>query len=181
MLEPYALTKVDLAALRQMDDLVVQRYRNRGGEIVDRVECIRKVQKTEANPWVTEQIHRIEAPIRIRDDSWTMSKLDLTDATAFAMLGNYKHTLTTFTSALATLRAGDEIHFEFHPDYHSTQYLAEIGVHCDVLMLHVRRGEKRIACWEIQQSTCPDNTARMVRGIRPKREPEYALITAETA
>lgn len=156
----YALTKIDIAAMRKCDHLVVRRDPDA------MVYCTKAVKKTAASPFTRELQHTVPAPVVFADD-W---RCDNSGCSAFEMLWNFPSQTTPLGSTLATLRAGDEIRFVFDVDGHSTIALAEAGFHADVLNLEVRRNGKAHAFWELAVSVCQGNSARMIKGA-VKRAP----------
>lgn len=154
----YALTKIDLAAIRTCDQMVIRR----DPEV--RVYCVKTARKTAQNPFATDVHHNLPVPVEIAH-SWNK----VTDGcTAFEMLWNYPSQVTQFGCILATLRVGDEIRFIFEVDGHQTQALEEAGFHADMLQMEVRRTGKTIARWEMSVKVCQDNTARMIKGSRKR-------------
>lgn len=65
-----------------------------------------------------------------------------------------------------TLRVGDSVRLEWFPDAHRNESLRDVGLHADVLYVHVRRG-KSWARYIAGTQVCPDNSARMCRGAAP--------------
>jgi hypothetical protein len=63
------------------------------------------------------------------------------------------------------LKTGDEISLWFRPDYHTTAYLYHANVHADVLTMDVHRNNKHVATWLIAECSCPENSARMCKGV----------------
>lgn len=97
------------------------------------------------------------------------SRWDATDryamARAFALVSNYANQHTPEASAIATLRVGDAIAWEFAPDAGSNGYAAAADLHIDELILRVRRGDKAVASWIMETCCCPNNSARMVKNV----------------
>jgi hypothetical protein len=160
--EPYILTKMDVAALRQADRLCV----HLDGD-VGQVRAIKECRASEKRPFARDIEHSIEAPVSLHMDYGQESG----NVRCFAYVSLYQSQKTPATSIINTLRAGDGIRFTFHADYHQTQALAErTGFHADTLMLKVFRGAELHAQFELANVTCEDNTARMVKGVYAKRE-----------
>jgi len=175
--EPYILTKLDIAALRKADFLTV-RF---DGSDASKCEAflIKRAVKSERDPFATDQYHAIAAPVRVYGFDYKPE--DVTRVQCWEMLWLYWSQGGHAESVLGTLRAGDAIKFEFYPDYHSNGYLAKAGLHGDALRLHVFRGDetlrKLVATWELRSQCSPDNSARMCKGIGAtesyKRQAEY--------
>lgn len=164
----YLLTKIDIAALRQADRLVVAFNGGNASMRTTGVTAIKEKRPNEADPFAVDVDHRIDAPVSVlhrSDDS-------LAGAACFAFVGFYHSQHTHASSVIRTLRAGDEVQFIFAPDYHSTENLRNAGLHADVLLLVVRRDGRTVAEWELDHVTCPGNTARMCRGVASR---EYSL------
>jgi hypothetical protein len=163
---PYELTKLDIAALRQADYIVA--WLDCNGVVGSKFQAVKRAVKTEKNPFATDVVHEIAAPVRCRydyrDENATWSCVE---SVTF-----YRSSPCPAGSAIATLRAGDAITLEFYPDSHTTQALREAGFHGDAFNLHIHRKDKHVATFELRSSICQDNTARMC-----KRK-QYALVTA---
>lgn len=147
----YILTKLDLAAFRHADGLSVSL---KGGK--SRVALTKRNKPTPAAPFAQDIDHLIEAPVthsKNRDD---------TSAHCWAHMDFYCGQDTHISAVASTLRVGDDIAFQFCPDYHTNQNMEKAGLHGDVLRLIVTRKKRRLY-FEIDHMTCPDNTARMCR------------------
>jgi hypothetical protein len=153
---------MDIAALRACDRVVVAM--DKPGS--NRVYAIKENRPSERDPFAKDIEYCISAPITV--DRWETPDT----ARCFAYLNNYRNQLTHDSSILALLRAGDGVIFEFCPDYHSNGYIAAAGLHADALTVKVYKGDKMVARYEIDQCCCPDNTARMCRGI-PSKDSYY--------
>lgn len=159
------LTPLDIAAMRAADRLVVifnpsnERMRSTG------VRLVKEARKSEKTPFPQEQEHTLDCQVSIRGqyDAAGMNRLG-----AFAMIGLYHNQSTPESSILRHLRAGDEIAFEFHPDMHTNGYVAAAGLHADVLLLMVDRGEgknRKRFTFEIDSQISPNHESRMIRGL----------------
>lgn len=60
------------------------------------------------------------------------------------------------------IRPGDDLCLGWTADAASNEYMDRAGLHGDTLRLSVKRGAKRFA-FVVRTSTCPDNSARMIR------------------
>lgn len=160
----YTLTKIDIAALREANRIVISynessdQYRKTG------VRLIRDAKKTEKTPFAEDVEHTFEAcPVSVARHG-----LDVTGVTAFAHIYFYPSQHTPESTIAAMLRAGDQIEFRFMPDEHTNGYVAAAGLHADVLLLCVVRGKQRLT-FEIESCVSPNNQARMIRGIPDSR------------
>lgn len=155
MTEFHTLTKMDIAALRQCDQLIVRRDPDA------LVYATKKIAKQVNNPFASDEaVYTIAAPVRFAE-SW---RRDTTHARAFELLYNYTNQVTPFGCILATLKVGDAIEFVFCADAHSSQAMREAGWHADALQLMVRRAGKLVAQWDLSVSVMRDGPSRMVKG-----------------
>lgn len=155
------LTKLDIAALRHADDLTVHLSAKTPDGLV---RLIQRKRPDERNPFAQDVEHLLSVEVSMATHRG-QEALKAGNAQCFAMVGLYRSQNTPAWCALRTLRADDEIEFQFHPDYHTNGYVAMAGLHADSLVLTVRRDGKTIAHWEIATSICPVNSARMCRGV----------------
>jgi hypothetical protein len=163
--EPYTLDKLDVAALRKADYVSVSLMNGEG-----KVRAIKRIEKTERNPFATDAEHYIAAPVRI----YCGYRYETRNPQCHALVYLYQSQKTPATSIINTLQAGDSIRFEFYPDRFRTQAMQQKSTfHADALMLKVYdKTGKLKADWELHLSVCEDNSARMCRGIYEK--PEFA-------
>jgi hypothetical protein len=156
---PYELTKLDIAALRQCDYIVA--WLDRNGVVGSRFEAVKRAQKTEKDPFATDQAHEIAAPIRTvfdyRDENAVWSCCE--------SVSLYRSQACQGSSIINTLRAGDAIALQFYPDSHTTQALREVGFHGDAFNMLVYRNGKHVATFELRSTICQDNSARMCRKV----------------
>lgn len=153
------LTKADVNALRKADSLCVHLSRD-----YTCARAIKRNPKTEANPFAQDLEHLVTCSIEL-DGIRGREEIASGRAKCAELIWLYPSQLHTATLILHTLREGDEITFKFAPDYHTNGYISAAGLHADTLCLDVRRKGKTIARWELQSCVCPDNSARMCRGI----------------
>jgi hypothetical protein len=172
-MEPYKLTKQDIAALRKMDSLSV--YRDVAKD-ESRVTCTKEPtrEEKERDPFVQEVRYAIGAPVRIKASEFSTWSDDTRNeatkgARAFAHISIYREQITHAGSILRLLRAGDEIGFEFRADSHSNGYVARARLHADVLALLMYREGKLVAEYELDHGISPDNSARMVKHVAPSK------------
>jgi hypothetical protein len=160
----HELTKADVAALRQCDQISVHYAAN--DPSVNACVAFKRLERRENDPFGdTERRHAIGDGSNIgmayRYDAAERNA----HARCFALVSNYASQHTPEASALATLRVGDAIAWEFAPDAGSNGYAAVHGLHIDELILRVRRGGKDHASWTLATCCCPSNSARMVKGV----------------
>jgi hypothetical protein len=157
------LSKLDIAALRKADDLCVHLSQRCPKGLVRAIK--RKPMLTqERDPFATDIEHIIDAPVTL-DGFCNQKLIENGTVKCFGSVGLYHSQHTPASSAIKTLRAGDEIEFAFEPDGHTNGYVAAAGLHGDVLKLIVRRKGKRVATWKLESSMCPRNSARMCDGM----------------
>jgi len=155
------LTKLDIAAIRAANDICVH-FGARHPEGL--VRLIKRKRITERDPFAVDTEHVL--PAEVDFENWEHRELAKAGKVeCFAMAGIYHDQHTPVSSALKSLRVGDELRFSFYPDGHSNGYVAAAGLHADVLYLHVRSNGKTVARWDIAHSICADNSARMCRGV----------------
>jgi hypothetical protein len=85
--------------------------------------------------------------------------------TAFEYIQSARFSRSWVTTT-AMLKAGDRLTVSFNADYHTNQYAGDAGLHVDVLMLHVDRGEGRKTqrfTFHVASRVTPNNSARMVQ------------------
>jgi hypothetical protein len=154
------LTKTDIDAIRRADDLCIHLgTRNPNGFV-----RLIKRKPYNAKPFETDQDYILENAVVKVETTLGQRALESGAAEFFESVGLYHNQASPASSILKTLRAGDELTFSFYPDCHSNGYVAAAGLHADCLYLHVTRNGKRQS-WEIAQSICPNNSARMCRGV----------------
>lgn len=152
------LTKDDITAFRKADDLCV--HLDKSGP------CVRLIKRKayDAKPFETD-IEYLVTSAGVEMYGYRNKDALANGARCFAMVRFYHDQFTPESATVKTLKAGDEIIFEFHPDRHTNGYVAAAGLHADCMMLRVRRDGKTVANWELETTICPDNTARMCRGV----------------
>jgi hypothetical protein len=163
-MEYYELTKADVAALRQCDHVSVHYSAN--DPSVTACVAYKRLERKESDPFGdTERRVSIGNGACIgmayRYDAAERNA----QARCFAMVSLYASQHTPESSAIATLRVGDAIAWEFSPDAGSNGYAAERDLHIDELILRVRRGGRDHASWTMATCCCPNNSARMVKGV----------------
>jgi hypothetical protein len=153
------LTKMDIAAIRQSDDICVHlNARHPNG-------LVRLIKRRDYNkPFSEDKEHILTATAKL-DGLRGQAELQRGEVECFAMAGIYHGQHAQVSLALRSLHLGDEVTFSFYPDGHTNGYLAAAGLHGDLLYMYVRRNGKTVARWELQSSVCPSNSARMCRGI----------------
>jgi hypothetical protein len=154
------LTKMDVAALRKGDVLCVHLTSQYPKGLM---RVIKHANRNEANPFAQDQEHIIDAPVTLNGFNGR-AEIESGRAKCFGHVTFYHGQHTPAPCIVQTLREGDDITFRFYPDAHTNGYVSKAGLPGDVLYLDVRRGDKRFS-WELENSICPDNTARMCQGI----------------
>jgi hypothetical protein len=160
------LTKLDIAAIRKADDLVVHLNAQYPDGVV---RLIKRVRPDLKNPFAHDVEHKIESAKVELSGHRGRDGLANGSVKCFAMIGLYHGMCEHASGVMKTLRAGDEVTFKFYPDAHTNGYLSACGLHGDALYLQVRRKGKTIAKWHLDESICPPNSARMCSGV-PKSE-----------
>lgn len=161
----YELTKMDVAAIRACDSLTV-RYSSTDGATVW-VE--KEIPKTPANPFAQNATHALDAPVSV----YVYRGEDTSQWRAYGHTRIYRGQRCEARSALATLRVGDRISFEFAAGAHSTDAILAAGFYGDVLRLIVRRkGQTDYQLDDQFTITSRVGTAchRMVMGLIPRPE-----------
>jgi hypothetical protein len=166
------LTKNDIAAIRRADDICIHlNSRNPNGLV-----RLIKRKAYDAKPFETDQEYILTATATMETMEGKRA-LENGNAECFTMAGIYHSQASGVSSILKTLREGDEIIFSFYPDMHSNGYVAAAGLHADGLYLHVRRNGKR-QTWEFDSQVCPNNSARMCKGVPANRDYDNAASEA---
>lgn len=150
------LTKLDIAAFRKADTLCVHLDAHNPEGLV------RLIKRGDRNkdPFAQDVEHIVSCEVTVP----VRRNLD-TGAKCFGYVDFYHSQLTETSCVIRTLRAGDEITFRFWPDCNSNDYVRRAGLHADAMFLDVKRQGKRVACWKLESSICPDNSARMCQGF----------------
>lgn len=154
-----ALTKTDIAAIRKADQISIHLNANHPQGCVTLI----KRKPHNAGPFETDQEYPLAAECRI-ETTRGRDALERGAAQCFDLVYIYHSQNTPVSSILKSLRAGDEIAFCFHPDYHTNGYVADAGLHADTLLLRVNRANKYFT-YELATTICAANSARMCRGV----------------
>lgn len=155
----YELTKMDIAALRKADMLSVHLVSGKQS-----VRAIKRAERTEKAPFAQDIEYAIGAEVTLDYRAGLDAEVNAR-CKCFGLIWLYQSQLTHATSIINTLRVGDGVRFSFYPDGGSNGYLAGRGIHRDLLYIIVYRKGVKHAQFEIEDSTCPDNTARMCQGV----------------
>jgi hypothetical protein len=165
----YQLTAIDIAAMRKCDRVVIVFNESQNNLRRTCVVLTKEARRSERDTFAQEIDHALEeCPVRIENHGIFAGELAAANVTAFALLYTYHNQRDHEASVLRTLRAGDVIAFRFYADCHTNGYIAAAGLHGDALFLDVERGEgkaRRSFTFEMHSSVCPNNSARMVRGL----------------
>jgi hypothetical protein len=163
------LTKADIAAIRNAEDIVIHlNHKSPNGTVKLVKRADRQIPFDADKDW-TLSANVIIGGYASYSDTKSMKAGEVS---CFAMIGIYHEQGHHVSSILKTLRVGDELSFVFIPDWGCNGYLAKHGLHCDVLALEIRRkhGERiKTHSFNLDKSTCEDNTARMIRGVAPSK------------
>jgi hypothetical protein len=165
------LTKLDIAAFRKADALCVHLSQ------LYPTGLVRLIKRAGQNTFDSDKEHVIECPVTLY--GYRNQNAIADGAACFAHVSFYHAQNTPASCIVNTLRADDEISFEFYPDGQSNGYTAKAQLHADVLYLIVRRndGSKRYR-WELDVSICPDNSARMCRDVPSSKDYAEAMAAA---
>lgn len=156
----YELTKDDVRALRQANRLVVHlsaQYHDGDGLVrlvKDETDELKEKETVLPIPVREEQQYYVDGKVGIRGQN-------------FAHVSLYQNFATTppATSVLRSLRAGDKVSLAFNADAGTNTYVARAGLHADALWLYVaRKGSKSHETYVLDESVCPENSARMCQG-----------------
>jgi len=164
-----ALTKLDIAAIRKADTLVIHLNKaNPQGT----VRCVKRADYT-IDPYAKDQSYSLDCDVVLRHVYGATTSVTDTDIACFGHVSIYSGQRCPVYCMLETLKEGDELTFSFYADAHSNGYIAKAGLHADVLNLLVRRplkdGKSRYYTWELNVSICPENSARMCRNVPVSR------------
>ena len=159
----YELTKLDIAALRACDYLVVE-FDAR--DKCNHVYATKTATPSERDPFAQDARHFMQAPVSVR----VYRSEDTSHANARAHMRVYRGFPCDVRSVLGTLRAGDSIAFEFCAGAHSTDAILDAGFHGDILRVRVRRKGSTDYQNDDQftiDSRVGETGHRMVRGLIP--------------
>ncbi len=151
---PYTLTAMDLKALRAANDISVHlNARFPDGRVI---ACKDNPQYGK-DPFAERDIEYV-VPIPVTEDKKAQSN--------FASFGLYRHGgFGHAASVIDCLKVGDEVSFIFRADGGANQNNAPVGLHVDQLWLHAVRGGKKRLEFVVCTCICPENTARMCKGV----------------
>ena len=162
MHEAYTLTKEDIRFLAKADAIVVHMgapFRNGEGH-TDWHSEVRFIQRDRGN-CLSETIRELPIPVGSEYRKGTGRFF------GHVSLYHFRYDKEGASAVVALLKAGDRIAFRFYPDAGTNQYLQRIDIHSDRLYLDITRkhgkSERRLR-FVVEESTCPDNSARMCQG-----------------
>jgi len=171
---PYELTKIDIAALRQADYLMIGTHGASNYSRQTKPDPVfragKRFPKSEKNPYEHDVQHSVPAPIRCKYNYKTPDS----EYHCAEYLSLFPDQKCDTSSILATLRAGDAIAIEFYPDHGTHDDLREGGFHCDAVQLLVYRKGSLHATFMLA-SRVNRSRYRMCREY-PKSI-EYSLVT----
>lgn len=164
------LTKTDLKALKTADDVYVGHFQGSGY-----LRCTKR--RATLQPFSEDRRHDIpcSSTFRVYTGDGRYGKVD-ERVECFA----HPHG-DAWDTIVSLLRAGDELTLEWIADAWSNQYLRATGtperLHADTVKLTVKRPDKNgeyrhrrcnasRRVFHLDTIICPDNSARMIRGIR---------------
>jgi len=152
------LTAIELAAMRQADDLC---FIHRGGRSY--IRAVKRMRPSERQPFAQDVTLEIAC-----DTRWTDYTRDagqcypVPDFDAFEMLGVYSE--GALATTLAMLRKGDRLALRWVRG-NSNGHMKDIGWRQDMLELHVTRGDRRLV-FHLADSIGPSDAAHIVRSVR---------------
>lgn len=157
---------VQLAALRKCSDVVFSHFNDASS-----IRAIKRTRACASNPFAGDVELTIPCETRWNDYakdcgmSWPVPSFR-----GFEMFGNYDD--SAWRTIATLLKVGDVLTLEWSRDAASHETMRQLGLHGDRLRLLVIRGKARM-WFELATSICPDNTARMIRDVRPR---EYSIV-----
>jgi hypothetical protein len=167
---PYALTKIDIAALKACDFLWVGLTQDTPE--FGQVDLVKRApEASESNPFPTEARRTLPAPVTVQKE---YDRREFTYECR-AVVYPYREQCTEVASMLSILRVDDTIMFVFRPDARTTGDLKDAGFHHDVLYLRAWRKDKQIAEFGIY-SCVSQSRWRLCRETAP-----VAAITDQTS
>jgi hypothetical protein len=165
----YQLTAIDIAAMRKCDRFVVAFNDHDASRRQTCVTLTKEARKSASDPFAHDIDHSlVDCPVRIENSGAFAGDNAAAGVTAFALLYTYHNQRDHESSVLRQLKVGDRIAFRFYADCHTNGYVAAAGLHGDALFIDVERGEdkaRKLFTFELQNQVCPNNSARMVRGM----------------
>jgi hypothetical protein len=160
------LTKDDITAFRKADCMSVHLSKDHPNGLVRLI----KRKAFNAGPFEGDKEYLPTTVKVVMETMRGQEALDAGTARCFELVYFYHEQGTPASSIIKTLRVGDDVTLSFYPDCHSNGYVAAQALHADCLYLKVRRGGKHVATWCLDQSVCPNNSARMCYGVTPDRD-----------
>lgn len=180
---PFTLTKEHLKALRTADSICFDHYKGpKGG-----TGKIRAIKRTPKDIWEKEKTIEVPAVSTVRGYGTCHERIQVSPDTIscfdMAHSAQYDEELQTI---LSLLRVGDEIEMvwvagggngyvkrarvtekEYDTDGKETPYQPGLGemLYHDKLYIRIRRNDKPKYFFHYADSICPNNTARMIRGL----------------
>lgn len=114
----------------------------------------------------TDHYPEFAKPERYERERVIVTQTDPVRYDAFAMVHSSQYSNRWQTIA-AFLRKGDIVGLVWRPDYGTNDYLRQHRLHADELHLVIARGKKNYT-FCVATSVTPENTARMVRGVKAR-------------
>lgn len=137
VIETKGLTKGDVSYLRRATDVYAINIEDR-----NYLRCVKRADYQDA----FSEDKRVDIPVE----------------------GNGKHGwfCSVWSFPWHTIRAGDQVRFEWYPDAGTSELLREVNLHMDELYVHITRGQKS-ARYLAEAIVCAENSARMCRSDAP--------------
>lgn len=176
MTDTYTLTKMDIAALRSANRLVI--HYNSDHPDLNGAQAIQENRPTEKDPYAQDVNYCIPIPTVLRHSDGIFGRAaSTTGVRAFAHIylypknakGNGGDTHYPSDTIIGLLKAGDRVRLYFDADGHNCGFIVGANMHADTLYLLVERGDPdkkpQRMHFVLDQTVCLNNTARMVQGV----------------
>jgi hypothetical protein len=168
------LSADDIKALRQADTICFDQLKDQVGQI----RAIKRGRRGDRDLFRTQDAERV---IPCKSRVWASLREGVTqnDLTAFEYCGSAKYD-SAIQTILGLLKPGDEVELEWRTGGNGylersrvtekepgAEYSPGMGerLYHDRLTLSVRRRGERKYTFNVADSVCPNNTARMIRGL----------------
>lgn len=158
-----AITKEQIQAIKRSDRIHITWQRPlEGSTAAAHLRCIRKSDK----PLTADMEYSFQVSASAKlGNLWASDDQERIESVS-AWLDTYRFSQTTpLTTALGSLRAGDDVHLRFYPSGGS-EALERAGFVIDSVYLHVTRGKKRME-FGIDTTTVPRSSN--IRTMRVSR------------
>jgi len=156
------LSKMDVQAIRQCDKICL--FHENG---VGQVKLIKELK--DYGPFdEREKSYMIDVSSRVHKWDDSIKHNVTASATCHELIYNWSASPSTWDAVQAICREGDELRLEWQADAvngYFREAASRTPIHYDTLDLLIYRKGTYIASVRLSDSHCPDNTARMIRGI----------------